>query len=129
MRYERHVRTFQAVVAVASLVPILAGAAGVLQGPRMIRGLTSWNADLDSHFSYLSGLLFAMGVAFVYCALDVRSRAQSFRLLGLIVVFGGLARLIAITRLGLPSPSQQFAYFMELIVVPALLIWHGRLSR
>lgn len=122
-------RLFQAVVVVASLVPIAAGAAGVLHGPSMIRGFESSNADLDSHFSYLSGLLLGIGMAFVFCVLNVRRRAQSFRMLGLIVIAGGLARALAASRLGLPSAAHQFAYVMELVVVPALLVWHRRVER
>jgi Domain of unknown function (DUF4345) len=122
-------RLFQAVVIVASVVPIAAGAAGVLHGPGMIHGFASPNADLDSHFSYLSGLLLGIGVAFVFCVLDLRGRAQSFRMLGLIVIAGGLARAFAASRLGLPGAAHQFAYVMELVVVPALLVWHWRVER
>lgn len=122
-------RLFQAVVIVASVVPIAAGAAGVLHGPGMIRAFAGSNADLDSHFSYLSGLLLGIGFGFVFCVLRVRARAQSFRMLGLIVIAGGLARAFATTRLGFPSAGHQFAYVMELVVVPALLVWHRRIER
>ena len=123
------VRLFQIVVVVASVVPIAAGISGVLHGPAMIHAFHTVNADLDSHFSYLSGLLLGIGVAFLFCIAAVRDRATSFRLLGLIVVTGGIARLIAASRLGWPSSGHQFAYFMELVVVPALLVWHRRIVR
>jgi len=125
----REVRLFQAAVFIASAIPIAAGAAGVLRGPAMIRGFISPNADLDSHFSYLSGLLLGIGVAFPICAAKIRERSQSFRMLGLIVVTGGIARLVAASRLGLPSAPHQFAYVMELAVVPMLLVWHRRVER
>jgi glucan phosphoethanolaminetransferase (alkaline phosphatase superfamily) len=122
-------RLFQAAVIVASVVPIAAGAAGVLHGPGMIRGFARSNADLDSHFSYLSGLLLGIGLAFLFCVLRVRARAQSFRMLGLIVIAAGLARAFAASRLGFPRAGHQFAYVMELVVVPALLVWHRRIER
>ena len=53
-------RLLQVVVALASLVPLLAGLYGMLGGARMLGGGTS---NMDSHFRYLSGLLFVRGVA------------------------------------------------------------------
>jgi hypothetical protein len=129
MSAKGEVRLFQLVVVVGSVVPIAAGLAGVLHGPAMIRAFTTTNADLDSHFSYLSGLLLGIGVAFLFCIASIRDRAQSFRMLGLIVVTGGIARLIAASRLGWPSGAHLFAYFMELVVVPGLLLWHRRIVR
>ena len=52
----RERRLFQAVVLLAAVVPISAGAVGALQGPHMMRGFDG-PIDLDSHFRYLSGLL------------------------------------------------------------------------
>jgi uncharacterized membrane protein HdeD (DUF308 family) len=124
----KELRLFQAVIVVASIVPIAAGAAGVLQGPEMIRAFANGNADLDSHFAYLSGLLLGIGIAFLFCVARVRSRAQAFRILGLIVITGGVARLLATFRSGLPSEAHQFAYVMELVVMPSLLIWHRRIT-
>jgi len=126
MSRQTELRLFQLVVILAAAVPIAAGAAGILHGPAMIRGFASANADLDSHFSYLSGLLLGIGIAFVFCVIRARERALSFRILGVIVVTGGLARLFAASRLGLPGAAHQFAYVMELIVVPCLLLWHHR---
>jgi hypothetical protein len=123
------IRLFQLVVFIGSVVPIAAGLAGILHGPAMIRAFTTTNADLDSHFSYLSGLLLGIGVALLFCIGDIRSRAQSFRMLGLIVVTGGIGRLVAASRLGWPSGAHLFAYFMELGVMPALLLWHWRIVR
>lgn len=67
------------VVIIGALVPIAAGAAGVWQGPDMIRGVVAANPDLDSHFRYLSGLLFGTGIAFVICAIRIERRAALFR--------------------------------------------------
>jgi hypothetical protein len=126
MSRQTELRLFQLVVILAAAVPIAAGAAGILHGPAMIGGFASANADLDSHFSYLSGLLLGIGMAFVFCVMQARERTLSFRILGVIVITGGLARLFAASRLGLPGPAHQFAYVMELIVVPCLLLWHHR---
>lgn len=122
-------RVFQCVVCIAAIIPLTAGAAGALIGPTMIHGVSKPSADLESHFSYLSGLLFGIGTAFVFSIIELRSRALLFQALGLIVVLGGVARLFALMRVGLPGLGHWFAFVMELGVVPLLLLWHRRILR
>ncbi len=60
-------RALQCAVAIAGLVPIGAGLAGILLGPEMAQDGMLWSAatiSLDSHFRYLSGLLLGIGVGF-----------------------------------------------------------------
>ena len=51
-------------VAVARLVPVAAGLAGILLGPGMIDPIGGASVPLDSHYRYLSGLLLGMGLGF-----------------------------------------------------------------
>jgi hypothetical protein len=88
-------RLLQIVVAVACLVPLLAGGSGVLRGAEMMRGVgAAPPVDLDSHFRYLSGLLLGIGLAFAWCIPAIERRTLLFRTLGLIAVVGGLGRLL-----------------------------------
>jgi len=122
-------RLFQFVVLVTATVPIGAGATGVWLGPEMIRtGLPS-HPDLDSHFRYLSGLLLGSGLAFLWAVARVERRAVTFRVLGFVVIVGGLARLSGVARQGLPGTAHSLALVMELVVVPVLLVWLGRIER
>lgn len=111
------------------MVPIAAGAAGVLRGTAMIGRLNLNNGDLESQFAYLAGLLLGIGSAFLFAALEIRKRAVLFSTLGFIVIVGGLARLLTTSTAGQPNTAHQFALVMELIVVPLLLLWHRRLAR
>ena len=120
---------FQLVVFVGALVPISAGAAGVLQGPGMIHGLVPWNADLDSHFRYLSGLLLGIGIAYMMCIPHIERRRDIFAYLSLIVIVGGCGRLVAAANDGFPTAPHRFAFVMELVVVPLLLLWSRRIGR
>ena len=122
-------RLFQLVVIVAALVPITAGAAGVWRGPAMISNAVTHSADLESHYRYLSGLLLGIGIAFVVGVADVGRRAGLLRALGFIVVMGGLARLLGAALAGFPDALHLFPFFMELVVVPALLLWLTRIER
>lgn len=122
-------RLFQAVVYVTALVPISAGAAGMVEGPAMIHRQLAVGTDLDSHFRYLSGLLLGIGLAFVFAAATLPKGAQLFRVLGLIVILGGLGRLLGATMTGFPGGAHRFALVMELLVMPGLVLWLGRIER
>ena len=126
MKLER--QALQAAIAVCCLVPLLAGGAGVLSGPAMI-GFTDAPADLDSHFRYLSGLLLALGIGFLSCVPDVEAKGRRFRLLGAIVLVGGLGRSLSLIHAGLPGPGHMFGLGMELVVTPLLMLWQWRVER
>ena len=74
-------RVLQAAILLAGLVPLLAGGAGVIQGPAMMKGIDPGgaSADLDSHFRYLSGLLLGFGLAFLSCVPAIERRTTLFR--------------------------------------------------
>jgi hypothetical protein len=117
----------QAVVAVGSLVPLAAGGAGMLFGPAML-GIAG-GGDLDSHYRYLSGLLFAVGLGFASTVRGIENRGARFRLLTAIVVVGGLGRLLAFVMAGQPSGSMLAALAMELVVTPGLALWQYRVAK
>lgn len=128
MKVER--RLLQAVVTVACLVPLLAGLAGVVEGPQMVRGVTlPVAADHDSHFRYLSGLLLGMGLAFLSCVPRIEARGARFRLLGAIAVVGGLSRAASLIAVGSPGVEHYLALAMELGIVPLLMVWQWRVER
>ncbi len=120
--------TLQIVVGIASLVPIGAGAAGALLGPAMV-DITGVAAAADSHFRYLSGLLLGIGIAFALSIPRIEAHTARFRLLGAIVVAGGLARLLGLVVRGVPDKSMLFELVMELGVTPALVVWQARVAR
>lgn len=120
-------RLLQLVAAAACVVPLAAGAAGVLRGAAFVGGPPA--PDLDSHFRYLSGIFFGAGVAFATCVPAIERRGARFRLLGALVMAGGLARLLSLLEVGAPSGGHRFGLAMELGVVPLLLLWQARVAR
>lgn len=121
-------RALQIVVAVASLVPIAAGAAGFLIGPAMV-GVVAAPPGADSHFSYLSGLLLGIGLGFLTTIPHIENRSRRVRMLAIIVVIGGLSRLLALGLRGHPTGPTLFALAMELVVTPCLALWQSRVAR
>lgn len=123
-------RLLQAAIAVAALVPLAAGGAGIVRGPDMLAGIAGpVPIDLDSHFRYLSGLLFGIGLVFIACIPRIDDRGPIVRAVGAVVVAGGLARLFALIDAGVPGPGHLFGLAMELGVVPVILMWQARVAR
>ena len=121
-------RVLQIAVALLALVPISAGLAGVVRGPAMVDGLAT-AAPQDSHFRYLSGLLLAIGVAWWTTLPVIERQGARVRLLAALVVCGGLARLLSLAIVGVPSWPMLGALVMELVVTPAIAIWQARVAR
>lgn len=124
----REKRLLQAMVGLACLVPLVAGLMGVLYGPGWLRGVEIVPADLDSHFRYLSGIFLGVGIGFFTCIPAIERRGPRFRLLGGFVVLGGLARAWSLIAVGPPTGGHVFGLFMELGVVPALMLWQARVA-
>ncbi|MGA9581789.1 MAG: DUF4345 domain-containing protein [Allosphingosinicella sp.] len=128
MRIER--RLLQLAVALGCVVPLLAGGSGMIEGPAFLRGVTSpVPSDLDSHFRYLSGLLFAIGLAFASCIPGIEGKTARFRLLASLVFVGGLGRLFGLMTAGAPGAGHLFGLAMELGTVPLLVLWQARVAR
>jgi hypothetical protein len=122
-------RSLQIAVAAGSLVPIGAGGAGMLLGPRMLGAGMAGPADLDSHFRYLSGLLLGIGLGYASTIPNIETHGRRFLLLTCIVVTGGAGRLLSLLSIGPPSPAMVAALAMELLVTPGLALWQHRIAR
>lgn len=119
----------QGVVALASLVPIIAGGYGMFLGPGMLGGHPAELASLDSHFRYLSGLLFAIGLGYASTIPRIETKNRRFGLLTGIVFVGGIGRLLSATMIGPPSTAGLGALAMELVIAPTLAGWQIRVAR
>jgi len=122
-------RLLQAVVAIACLVPLSIGGTSVLHGPGFLGHPPVIPTDLDSHFRYISGIFFAVGIAFASCVPRIEAIGPRFRLLGALVVAGGLARLVSLAEVGVPSAGHLFGFAMELGAVPLLMLWQRSFER
>lgn len=122
-------RLLQIVVAVACIVPLATGGEGIVRGAAMLRGMPDpAPADVDSHFRYLCGIFFVVGIAFASCVPAIERKGARFRLLGAMVVAGGLSRLLSLLLVGAPSLGHRFGLVMELGVVPLLMLWQARVA-
>lgn len=119
-------RLLQIAICVCCAVPLAGGVLGVVQGGRWLGQPPE--VTLDSHFRYLSGLLLAIGLAFLSTVPRIETHTRTFTVLTTLVAVGGCARMLSIVVDGWPSPSMVFALAMELGVVPCLWIWQRRIA-
>lgn len=122
-------RALQIVVAVACLVPLLAGGYGMIGGITLDGASGIADTALDSHFRYLSGLLFAIGLAFAASIHRIETHGRRILLLTALVVIGGIGRLLGVMLIGIPSRAMVAALAMELIVTPLLALWQVRIAK
>jgi hypothetical protein len=85
--------------------------------------------DLDSHVRYLSGIFLVMLAGFASCIRDVERKGALMRLLGAMVIAGGLARAWSAIDVGPPTTGHLIGLALELGITPALLLWQARVAR
>ena len=123
---DRERKLLQQSVAIAAAVPVAAGLYGVLFGQALTGDAVSISAE--SHFRFLSGLLLGIGLCFWSTLPAIEAKTNRFRLLTLLIVIGGLGRLVGLGLTGLPSLFMIGGLIMELIVTPVLCLWQTRVA-
>jgi hypothetical protein len=122
-------RLLQCAMAMVLVLPFTAAIAGVVQGPSFLGKPPVVPVDLDSHFRYVGGIFLAMLLLYVSCIPDIEHKGEWLRLLCLLTVAGGLARLFSLATVGVPSIGHQAGLVIELGIAPALLLWQTRVAR
>ena len=122
-------RLLQAAILVGGAFSLFVATASVIDGLGVIGpDAGPANRDLDSHFRYLSGIFLAALIGLYSCVPAIENKGPRFRLLGALVVCGGLARLIGAFAVGIPGRGHVFGLGMELIVTPLLILWQARVA-
>ena len=122
-------RAWQVVLTLVLILPFTAAIAGVAGGPKFLGHPPVIPTDLDSHFRYVSGIFLAMLVFYASCIPAMERKAARLRLLGGLTIAGGLARLVSLAAVGVPSIGHQVGLAIELGIAPAMILWHARIVR
>ena len=122
-------RLLQLVLLGLSLSPLGIGGAGMMFGADWIRGGAAASTDLDSHFRYLSGIFFGLGLALLTCIPRIEVMTVRFRWIAALVVIGGVARLAGLIADGVPGRGHVIGLGLELGVTPLLVLWQARIAR
>ncbi|PVE25291.1 DUF4345 domain-containing protein [Microvirga sp. KLBC 81] len=123
---DRERKLLQQTIAIVATIPVATGLYGVLFGQALTGDAVSISAE--SHFRFMSGLLLGIGLCFWSTLPGIEDKTNRFRFLTLLVVIGGLGRLIGLVLTGLPSFFMMGGLVLELIVTPVLCLWQTRVA-
>jgi hypothetical protein len=123
----KQIRTFQqGLLGLFGVTAIgIAGLHWVL-GPAAIPGSVPVNATMDSEDRFYATLFAAYGVALLWCLKDIERKSAVVYFLAITFFIGGLARLVSMVAVGLPSPFFITMTTIEL-ALPLLMVflqWH-----
>lgn len=122
-------RLLQAVMLVILLLPATAVIPSIVSGPGFLGHPPVIPTDLDSHFRYVSGIFLAVLLLIIGCIPAIERQGPRLRMLGGIIVVGGLCRLLSLILVGVPSLGHQLGLAVEIGVVPLLMLWQARVAR
>ena len=124
-------RLLQAAVALGCLSPFWFGLRGMIEGPAMLFGVEPGGVapDLASHYRYLSGLFFGLGLVLASCVPRIEARTARLRWAAGAIVLGGLARLGGIAAGDAPSAGASCRARRRAGLTPLLVLWQARVAR
>jgi hypothetical protein len=98
-------------------------------GPAGAPGGAPSTASVDSEYRFTNTFWAAAGVLLWWSLCKPEERARVTRLTLGTAALGGVPRLLAWRTSGRPHPVFRLALTLELLIVPAMLIWHLRAYR
>ncbi|MGJ6123615.1 DUF4345 domain-containing protein [Mycolicibacterium sp. Y3] len=123
-------RGLQVTLAVLSVIPALSGLAGILAGPKTLPGDKSQlDATADSEYRFVNAFWLATAPVIWSAIPHIEKRTGLVRRLTAVVFIGGLARLVSWRTTGRPHHVFVAATALELVGVPAIMVWQLRIAR
>ena len=93
---------------------------GALQ---MYLGQPNTTPRLDNIHRFMAGVYFATGIISLWTALTVRQHSTLVFLIALGVLLAGVGRLVSISQVGLPEPTEVWlGYLIPELVLPFIIV-------
>lgn len=122
-------RLLQAAIILGGAFSLFVALASAFNGVAFLTRDAAIDVNLDSHFRYLSGIFLGALIAMYSCVPDVERTGPRLRMIGGLIICGGLARLLGVVAFGLPGIGHRYGLAMELVVTPLILLWQTRIAR
>jgi hypothetical protein len=121
-------KRLQVTLAILSIIPLLVATMGITQGTSRWLSADVITPDFDSHYRYITGYYFSLGLLGLWLIPKIEEQTNLFRIVCASVFAGGVGRVISIVQVGVPSPLMLAFTALELCF-PLLLFWQAKLSR
>lgn len=120
-------RLLQIVVALSGLFAAVVGFFGAAFGATFLN--LSFNPAIDSYIRFLFGIILAIGLILLASVPHIERHGPRFSVITVILVIGGIARLIGVIGFGVPTQGVLVGLTMELIVAPLVWLWQRRIAQ
>jgi hypothetical protein len=132
-------RTYRIVLYVIVVIPVITGALNVFMGLQA-QGLIGAQLPvesfhdplLNSQMRFYGAIWIGWGLLVYFCLQDVAKYSSLLKGAYLIVLVGGLGRIVSLVQFGLPETNSGAVFVVTVVVieivgVPLLLWWHSNL--
>lgn len=121
-------RTLQGLLALLSLLPLIVGALGFIEGAALFLPVGAATPKLDSQFRYLSAWDIGLVMIVWWIIPQIEHQTALFRIICFAVFLGGVGRILAWYVTGWPGIAFLTVMAIELLI-PLLIPWQAYLAR
>jgi hypothetical protein len=122
-------RNLQRTIVGFAVVAIVTGTLTVFFGTAVIPRGGSATASVESELRFYGAWYLGAGLFLASLARRIEHRAFELRMVSLLLVLGGVGRILAIADAGWPHPLFIVLLALELLLPPVLVVWQWRVSR